>query len=72
MRNPDPWLPDQPKKPQLPDSRRSALVGLAVIALLLIGGWVLTHVLGTLGKQQDCALEGRGDCTPELEKANGH
>ncbi len=55
----------------MPDSRRAALVGLVVIVLLIGAGLLISHVLRQTSKQQDCALSGRVDCTPELERANG-
>ncbi len=77
MRNPDQWSPKEPDEPGLPgapernageglearSSRRGALVGLAVVLLLVVGGFVLTKVLRGMAKLQDCALSGRSNCS---------
>jgi hypothetical protein len=62
MRNPDRWLPDDRDRPEGPDSRRSAVIGLLVIVGLLMGAFVLTQVLRGTSRLQDCALSGRSNC----------
>jgi hypothetical protein len=76
MRNPDRWLPNEPEEPDVPEppredepepepsgTRRSALVGLILVVLLVVGCLVLTHVLRGMSQLQDCALSGRSNCT---------
>lgn len=74
MRNPDRWLPMEPKEPDIPERpreeepeppapRRGALVGLILVVLLVIGCLVLTHVLRGMSQLQDCALSGRPNCS---------
>jgi hypothetical protein len=46
-----------------PSTRRSALVGLVLVLLLVAGGLLLTHVLRSMAQLQDCALSGRSNCT---------
>ena len=72
-----PKEPDEPEVPQPPGgdgsggegepdssgTRRGALVGLIVVVLLVVGGLVLTHVLRSMARVQDCALSGRSNCT---------
>ena len=62
MRNPDRWLPDDRDRPQEPESRRSAVIGLLVIMGLLLAAFVLTQILGGMTRLQDCALSGRSNC----------
>jgi hypothetical protein len=62
MRNPDRWLPDDQDRPQEPESRRAAVIGLLIIVGLLVGAFVLTRVLGGMTRLQDCALSGRSNC----------
>lgn len=52
------------RKPQQPDSRRGALIGLLVTAVLVILGLILVKVLGDSGKLQDCVMSGRTNCAP--------
>jgi hypothetical protein len=63
MRNPDPWQPGGPDEQPAPTARRSALIGLVLVLLLIIGGLFLTHVLGSMAALQDCALSGRSNCS---------
>jgi hypothetical protein len=63
MRNPDPWQPGGPEEEPAPTARRSALIGLVLVLLLIIGGLFLTHVLGSMARLQDCALSGRSNCS---------
>ncbi|HEY2145861.1 MAG TPA: hypothetical protein VGH12_07330 [Steroidobacteraceae bacterium] len=47
----------------MPTARRSALIGLVLVLLLIIAGLFLTHVLGSMARLQDCALSGRSNCS---------
>jgi hypothetical protein len=62
MRNPDKWQPQEPGPPQGPPSRRAAIIGLVLIALLIVGGLLLSHILGGMSQFQDCVLSGRIHC----------
>jgi hypothetical protein len=73
MRNPDEWTPQEPDEPEDPEdpedpeedpsgTRHGALVGLVLVVLLVVGGLVLTHVLHSMARFQDCILSGRSDC----------
>jgi hypothetical protein len=62
VRNPDPWMPQEPPRRQAPESRRPALAGLLIVLCLIVGGLLLTHVLSRLAQVQDCALSGRSNC----------
>jgi hypothetical protein len=44
--------------------RRAALVGLAIILALVVGGLVLVHVLRGMSRIQDCVMSGRTNCAP--------
>ncbi|HEX3950466.1 MAG TPA: hypothetical protein VHW95_11495 [Steroidobacteraceae bacterium] len=63
MRNPDPWQPQDPKPDPPPATRRAALIGLAMIVLLVVAGLALTHILGEMTRLEDCALSGRSNCS---------
>jgi len=65
MRNPDPWQPPDRDPDPAPATRRGALIGLAVIVLLIVGGLLLTHVLSGMSRLQDCALSGRSNCSSQ-------
>ncbi|HTV80833.1 MAG TPA: hypothetical protein VMF03_21460 [Steroidobacteraceae bacterium] len=54
----------QPEMPPIPDPRRSAVAGLVVTLLLVLGGVILVHVLGRASKLQDCVMSGRTNCAP--------
>jgi uncharacterized iron-regulated membrane protein len=62
MKNPDPWQPPDREPDPTPTTRRAALIGLAMIVLLVLGGLLLTHILGGMTRLQDCALSGRSNC----------
>ena len=47
-----------------PGGNRGALVALGVVALLILGGLWLTHVLGGAATTQDCLAAGRSNCAP--------
>ncbi len=56
--------PQTPAAPPVHDTRRPAVIGLAVVLLLILGGLLLVHVLHHMSQIQDCALEGRTNCAP--------
>jgi hypothetical protein len=49
---------------QPPDPRRSAMIGLGVVALLVALGLYLIHALGSTSRLQDCVMQGRSNCAP--------
>ena len=51
-------------EPEVPDSRRGALIGLGLVLLLIVGGLVLAHVLRGTAQLQDCVMSGRTNCAP--------
>ncbi len=46
------------------ESRRGPLIALAVIVVLVLGGWWLAQLLFQVGQVQDCAMAGRRNCAP--------
>jgi hypothetical protein len=62
MRNPDPWQPPEREPDSAPATRRAALIGLVMIALLIVGGLLLTRTLVGMTHLQDCAMSGRSNC----------
>jgi hypothetical protein len=76
VRNPDEWWPLEPEEPEIPQpvsrgpepdeppyNRRTALIGLVLVLLLVGGGFLLTHVLRGMAQFQDCVLSGRSNCS---------
>jgi hypothetical protein len=53
-----------PELPHEPDSRRGALLGLIIVAVLVLAGLLLAHILRKSAQLQDCAMSGRTDCAP--------
>ena len=53
-----------PDEPEVPDSRRGALIGLGLVLVLIVGGLVLAHVLRGTARLQDCVMSGRTNCAP--------
>ncbi len=47
-----------------PTSNRGALIALAVVAALVVGGLLLSRVLGGAADVQDCVASGRTNCAP--------
>ena len=43
---------------------RGALIALAVVVVLVLGGIWLAHVLGGAASVQDCVAAGRSNCAP--------
>jgi hypothetical protein len=62
MRNPDKWTPPDPDESSSANSRRAALIGLLVILLLVAGGLLVTRILHSEAKFQDCSISGRANC----------
>ena len=52
------------ENPDQNDSRRGPLIGLLVVALLFVIGWVLVRELYAGGKMEDCLMSGRTNCAP--------
>ena len=47
-----------------PPNRRAALIALAVVAALLVGGVALQRYLRGTGQIEDCMMSGRTNCSP--------
>ncbi|HEX3347964.1 MAG TPA: hypothetical protein VHS58_07685 [Acetobacteraceae bacterium] len=45
-------------------NRRGALIALAVVVVLVIGGIFLSQILHGVSQIQDCAMQGRRNCAP--------
>ncbi len=45
-------------------SRRGAVIGLVVTALLVVAGYYLMTVLRHQGQMEDCLMSGRSNCAP--------
>ena len=54
MSEPDPKTP--------PDSRRGAIAGLIIAAVILCVGLWLAHDLTAASRMQDCVMSGRSNC----------
>jgi len=63
-------MPERPRLPSEPPSRRAAVLGLMVALLLVLLGLVLVRVLGDSARLQDCELSGRSNCAP-IDSGNG-
>lgn len=59
-----------PSLPQGQEPRRPPVAGLVFVALLVLGGLLLVHILRDSARVQDCALSGRTDCT-RLDSGGG-
>jgi hypothetical protein len=46
------------------NSQRAALIGLAICALLVLGGLLLVYELKKTSELQDCVMQGRTNCAP--------
>lgn len=55
-------MPPDPDDAPGANSRRAALIGLLVIVLLVGGALLVTHVLHSEAKFQDCSITGRANC----------
>ena len=54
-----------------PDSRRPALIGLALVLLLVIGAYFLVSALRKNAELEDCLMSGRRNCAPIEAPASG-
>lgn len=45
-------------------SRRGAVIGLVVAAILVIAGYYLMNALRDEGQREDCLMSGRTNCAP--------
>jgi hypothetical protein len=57
-------MSDNSPNPQEPDSRRGALIGLLVVAVLVVIAYWLVTSLREEGKREDCLASGRTNCAP--------
>jgi hypothetical protein len=46
------------------DSRRGPLIGLAVVVIIFVVGWLLARELYSSGRMGDCVMSGRTNCAP--------
>jgi hypothetical protein len=53
-----------PGQDDAPDGRRNALIGLGIVVLLVVAGWLLIYVLRNASRVQDCVVSGRTNCVP--------
>lgn len=60
--SPQSLLPPENSAPPTPGGPR--LTHLLIIALLVIGGLLLVHMLRNAAQLQDCLLSGRTNCAP--------
>ena len=63
-------MPDDPDNGGEHDSRRAALIGLVVIAVLVIVGYYLMTALRQNASLEDCLMSGRRNCAP-IEMPSG-
>jgi hypothetical protein len=47
-----------------PDSRRPALIGLAIVLALVVAGYFLVTALRQNASLEDCLMSGRRNCAP--------
>lgn len=47
-----------------PPSRARALAALAVLAVLVLGGFWLSRQLASVSRTEDCVMAGRRNCAP--------
>jgi hypothetical protein len=55
---------EDPEQDNNQDGRRNALLGLGIVLLLVLAGWLLIHMLGNTSRVQDCVMSGRTNCAP--------
>jgi hypothetical protein len=60
----DPRDERPPDEPPEPDSRRPALIGLAVVLALVVAGYFLMTALRGEANLEDCLMSGRKNCAP--------
>jgi hypothetical protein len=61
----------QPEDPEPPDPPRKALLALLFVAVLVVGGLLLTQVLRHMSQLQDCVMSGRTNCAPIDSSTSG-
>jgi hypothetical protein len=59
-----PVMAHDPQDPDDGGSRRGALIGLVITALLVVAGYYLMTVLRHQGQMEDCLMSGRSNCAP--------
>jgi hypothetical protein len=47
-----------------PPSRARALAALVLLAVLVVGGWLLARHLSSVADTEDCLMAGRRNCAP--------
>jgi hypothetical protein len=50
-----------------PDSRRAAVIGLAVVLMLVVAAYFLVGALQRNSELEDCLISGRRNCGPVIE-----
>jgi hypothetical protein len=60
----DPRDERPPDEPPEPDSRRPALIGLALVLGLVVAGYFLMAALRKESNIEDCLMSGRKNCAP--------
>ena len=56
--------PDPDQNGHDPESRRPAVIGLIVVAVLVIAGYLLFTALRQNSQLEDCLMSGRKNCAP--------
>ena len=46
------------------ESRRGPLIGLVVVVIIFVVGWLLARELYSSGRMGDCVMSGRTNCVP--------
>jgi hypothetical protein len=59
-----PPMSHDPNEPEDGNSRRGAVIGLAITLLLVVAGYYLLTALRENSKLQDCLMSGRTNCAP--------
>jgi len=54
----------EPDRDQEPESRRGAVIGLAVVLLLVVAGYFIMTALRHNAQVEDCLMSGRRNCAP--------
>jgi hypothetical protein len=65
-------MAEDPNQDDVPDDRRGALIGLGVVLLLVVAGWLLVHWIRDTSRVQDCVMSGRTNCAPIEAAEPGH